>query len=133
MPGGLRQHSAAEIGLLGKNIKLNGDVVVLVNAVDTIVILMGLGNIRAIMERLQEAGCDPEMPVALIQAGTHASQRKLEVTVRSAADGAWRERFRTPNVIVVGEVVNLGKCLDWLPKPEITAATETWQFPAAEL
>ena len=66
----------------------------LVSAAETIVILMGLGNIRTIMERLEAGGCDPNMPVALIQSGTHVSQRDFEATVRTAADQAWRERFR---------------------------------------
>ncbi|HYA31024.1 MAG TPA: uroporphyrinogen-III C-methyltransferase, partial [Acidobacteriota bacterium] len=43
----------------------------LAHSVDTLVILMGLHNLRAIMDELLAGGCDPKRPVALIQSGTY--------------------------------------------------------------
>jgi uroporphyrin-III C-methyltransferase len=85
----------------------------LLSAVDTIVILMGLKNLSQIMSRLIEVGCDPHKPVALIQSGTNISQKKLDGTVSSIASCAQRWQFHGATVVVVGEVVRLGKDLEW--------------------
>jgi len=78
----------------------------LARSVDTIVILMGLHNLRQIMNQLLEGGCEPGRPVALIQSGTRPSQRTLVATVATIADLAEGAEFKSPTVIVVGEVVN---------------------------
>jgi len=49
----------------------------LVQSVDTLVILMGLYNLREIISRLLENGCEPHRPVALIQSGTRSSQKSV--------------------------------------------------------
>jgi uroporphyrin-III C-methyltransferase len=85
----------------------------LARSVDTLVILMGLRNLREIMSRLGDGGCEPQRPVALIQSGTRGSQRTVTGTVETIADLADRYQFRTPTVIVVGKVVNLGRELHW--------------------
>jgi uroporphyrin-III C-methyltransferase len=86
----------------------------LVQSVDTLVILMGLHNLREIMSRLLEDGCEPQRPVALIQSGTRQSQKSAIGTVETIADLAEREKFQSPTVIVVGEVVKLGRELHWV-------------------
>jgi siroheme synthase len=43
-------------------------------SVDTLVILMGLRNLRKIMNRLLKSGCKPEHPVVLIHSATRPSQ-----------------------------------------------------------
>src|SRR5215813_7725171 len=85
----------------------------LLQAVDTIVILMGLHNLRAIMDRLTAVGCEADKPVAIIQSGTHVSQKRLEGTVHTIAHLAERRNFRSPAIVVVGEVVRLAKRLEW--------------------
>jgi uroporphyrinogen III methyltransferase/synthase len=74
---------------------------------------MGLHSLREIMSRLLEGGCDPQRPVALIRYGTRPSQKSVVGTVASIADLAERERFHPPTVVVVGEVVKLGRDLHW--------------------
>ena len=81
--------------------------------VDTLVILMGLGNPRENMGRLIKGGCNPERPVALIRWGTRASQETLVGTVETIATMAEQRNFRPPVVIVVGDVVRFGDRLDW--------------------
>lgn len=83
-------------------------------AVDTIVILMGLRHLDEIMSRLLQSGCDPQKPVALIEAGTYKAQRTLKGNVAEIAALAEEWKFRAPTVIVVGEVVHLGQELQWL-------------------
>jgi uroporphyrin-III C-methyltransferase len=88
----------------------------LARIVDTLVILMGLHNLREIMNRLLAGGCEPQRPVALIQSGTRPSQKSVVGTVTTIADLAEREKFLSPTVVVVGEVVKLGRDLHWFSK-----------------
>ena len=85
----------------------------LARSVDTLVILMGLHNLREIMHRLLESGCEPHRPVALIHCATQPSQKTLLGTVQTIADLADQAKFQSPTVIVVGEVVRLGRELHW--------------------
>lgn len=86
----------------------------LARSVDTIVILMGLQNLREIMRQLLEGGCEPGRPVALVQSGTRPSQRALVATVATIADLAEQKGFRSPTVIVVGDVVGFRRRLqEW--------------------
>ena len=85
----------------------------LVRGVDTLVILMGLENIKAIMNALLVGGCAPERPVALIQSGTKHEQRTLVGTVMTIAELAERCRLKSPATIVVGTVVELAAELNW--------------------
>ncbi len=86
----------------------------LASSVDTLVILMGLHNLREIMHRLLESGCEPHRPVALIHRATQPSQKSLLGTVKTIADLADQAKFQSPTVIVVGEVVRLGRELHWV-------------------
>jgi uroporphyrin-III C-methyltransferase len=86
----------------------------LASSVDTLVILMGLHNLREIMHRLLESGCEPHRPVALIHCATQPSQKTLLGTVQTIADLADQAKFQSPTVIVVGEVVRLGRELHWV-------------------
>jgi len=85
----------------------------LVRSVDTIVILMGLQNLREITRQLLNGGCEPGRPVALIQSGTRPSQRTLVATVATIADLVEGAGFKSPTLIVVGEVVNFRSRLQW--------------------
>jgi siroheme synthase len=90
----------------------------LARSVDTLVILMGLHNLREIMNRLLAGGCKPQWPVALIQSGTRPSQKSVVGTVATIADLAEGEKFQSPTVVVVGDVVKLGRELHWFCKTE---------------
>jgi uroporphyrinogen III methyltransferase/synthase len=76
-------------------------------AVDTLVILMGLGNLPVIVERLLEAGKCPDTPVAVICQGSLPEQVTLISTLGQVVPEAEMMRLRPPAVIVVGEVVRL--------------------------
>ncbi len=88
-------------------------------SVDTLVILMGLRNLRKIMNRLLESGCEPQRPVALIHFATRPSQKSLLGSVQTIADLADQAKFQSPTVIVVGEVVRLGRELHWFSETVI--------------
>jgi uroporphyrin-III C-methyltransferase len=80
----------------------------LVDLEGTIVVLMGVQNLRKNMEGLENAGLDPQTPAVLIERGSLEGQRTLASTIKELPDLAERERAIPPAVVVVGEVVRLG-------------------------
>ncbi len=77
----------------------------LAGSVETIVILMGLNNLREISDGLLSGGLSPQMPAAIIENGTRPDQRvvvtHLEQLERAGAG------LGSPTIVVVGEVVTL--------------------------
>ncbi|MFG2678740.1 uroporphyrinogen-III C-methyltransferase [Streptomyces sp. NPDC048392] len=74
----------------------------------TLVILMGVDKIGRIAETLVAHGKSPDTPVALVQEGTTAAQRRVDATLATVADAVVAQEVRPPAVIVVGEVVAVG-------------------------
>ncbi|MEV8587233.1 uroporphyrinogen-III C-methyltransferase [Streptomyces sp. NPDC051180] len=74
----------------------------------TLVILMGVDKIGKIAEALVAHGKSPETPLALIQEGTTAAQRRVDATLATVAETVKAQEVRPPAVIVVGEVVAEG-------------------------
>ena len=79
----------------------------LATAVDTVVVLMGVGRIEAIASALIEGGRDPETPAALIHSATTPDQRVAEAPLARIAEVARAEGIEAPALLVVGEVVAL--------------------------
>ncbi|MFD7895100.1 uroporphyrinogen-III C-methyltransferase [Streptomyces sp. NPDC059743] len=77
----------------------------------TLVLLMAVDKIGAIAEALVAHGKAPDTPVALIQEGTTAAQRRVDATLATVADAVRAEQVRPPAVIVIGEVVALGEAV----------------------
>ncbi|GAA4087025.1 uroporphyrinogen-III C-methyltransferase [Streptomyces sp. NPDC048491] len=73
----------------------------------TLVILMGVDKIGKIAEALVAHGKDATTPVALIQEGTTAAQRRVDATLGSVGEVARAEEVKPPAVIVVGDVVTV--------------------------
>ncbi|WP_031079930.1 uroporphyrinogen-III C-methyltransferase [Streptomyces sp. NRRL S-118] len=74
----------------------------------TLVILMGVDKIGAIARALVAYGKAPDTPLALIQEGTTAAQRRVDATLATVAERVAAEDVRPPAVIVVGDVVHEG-------------------------
>ncbi|MFF3324215.1 uroporphyrinogen-III C-methyltransferase [Streptomyces sp. NPDC002889] len=74
----------------------------------TLVILMGVDKIGAIAQALITHGKAPGTPVALVQEGTTAAQRRVDATLATVAERVRAEEVRPPAVIVVGDVVGVG-------------------------
>jgi uroporphyrin-III C-methyltransferase len=89
----------------------------LAGSVDTIVILMGVGSLETTMKSLMEAGLSSHVPVAVIEWGTLKKQRSLIGKLGSIAKEASEKNVKPPAIVVVGEVVNLGRKLSWFKKP----------------
>ncbi|MFF8675655.1 uroporphyrinogen-III C-methyltransferase [Streptomyces sp. NPDC015242] len=74
----------------------------------TLVILMGVGTIGKVAETLIAHGKSPDAPVALIQEGTTAGQRRVDATLATVGETVRTADVKPPAVIVVGEVVKVG-------------------------
>ncbi len=73
----------------------------------TIVVLMGVGRIRSIADRLMAGGLAPDTPAASVQWGTRPEQRTIRATLGTIAD----QPLASPSTIVIGEVA--GQDLSW--------------------
>jgi len=87
------------------------------DAVDTMVILMGVESLQAITKKLIEGGLNPEMPAAIIESGTLKNQRTIIGKIVTLAKDAEEKQVKPPAVIVIGEVAKLGRKLAWFKKP----------------
>ncbi len=85
-------------------------------ATDTLVILMGLGNLAYVVDQLIKNGKSPSTPVAVITQGTTGRQRCLIGTLEDILAKVKTENLRPPSVIVIGNVVNLRNDLRWFDK-----------------
>ncbi|MBQ0865631.1 uroporphyrinogen-III C-methyltransferase [Streptomyces smyrnaeus] len=73
----------------------------------TLVLLMAVENLGAIAAALRAHGRPDETPVAIIQEGTMASERRVDATLATAAERAAAEEVRPPAVVVIGDVVSV--------------------------
>ncbi|MFJ2741068.1 uroporphyrinogen-III C-methyltransferase [Streptomyces sp. NPDC087440] len=73
----------------------------------TLVLLMAVERIGSIAEALVAYGRSPETPVAIIQEGTMATQRRVDATLATVGALAKSENVRPPAVIVIGDVVSV--------------------------
>jgi uroporphyrin-III C-methyltransferase len=75
---------------------------------ETIVILMGIGNLPDIVNQMLETR-GKDTPVAIIEEGTTERQRVIVGTLGDIVKKAEKEKVKPPAIIVVGEVVKLRK------------------------
>jgi uroporphyrin-III C-methyltransferase len=68
----------------------------------TLVLLMGVGRIREIVEELRENGYPDDVPVGILERATCIDQRVLESTLKDIAEGVESSEGRPPGMIVVG-------------------------------
>ena len=81
--------------------------------IPTLVILMGVGQIEQIAEKLLTAGRSGETPAAAIQWGATEEQRVVRATLQTIAQAIVLANLESPAVIVVGEVAALHDELAW--------------------
>jgi uroporphyrinogen III methyltransferase / synthase len=79
----------------------------------TLIFLMGLESIETIVKNLISNGMDYKTPCAVIMRGTTSNQKKVignlgDITIKVIEAG-----FRSPCIIVIGEVVNFSDKLNW--------------------
>ncbi len=84
--------------------------------VGTLVILMGVGRLPALVERLKAAGMDPRTPAAVVERGTTPRQRTVVATLETLVERVQAAGIRPPAVTVVGPTAALARELAWLPE-----------------
>jgi uroporphyrin-III C-methyltransferase len=94
---------------------------------DTIVILMGITQLREIVAELIAAGRPIETPTAVIRWGTYEGQLTVTGTLETITAEALNAGLRPPAVIVVGEVVKLRERLKWFERTVETINDEESQ------
>lgn len=95
----------------------------LARGLDTLVFLMGVGNLPEIASKLIENGRAPETPAAVIEWGTRAEQRTVTATLATIAAAADQEGISAPAVTVVGDVVGLREQLAWFDRRPLFGQT----------
>jgi uroporphyrin-III C-methyltransferase len=93
------------------------DWVKIANAVDTMVILMGVESLEGIVGKLLAGGINADKPVAMVESGTLPQQRTLIATLGTVIKEAQAKGIKPPSVIVIGEVATLGRKLAWFKQP----------------
>lgn len=88
----------------------------LANGVDTLCIYMGVSRLPHIVQSLLQAGKAQETPAALIHRGTCTNQKTVPGTLADIVDKAHEENITNPSMIVIGEVVELARELNWFQK-----------------
>ena len=90
----------------------------LANAVDTLIVLMGVATLPDIAARLIKGGRGPRTPVAVVRWGATEAQEAVVATLSDIAERA--AHLAPPAVIVIGDVVNLS---DLVPAESATSAS----------
>ena len=70
----------------------------------TIVVLMGVGKLKEIVNLYQQTG-KGDLPIAIIQNGSLNTSKTVVGRINSIVENAKKEKIGTPAIIVVGEVV----------------------------
>jgi uroporphyrinogen III methyltransferase / synthase len=83
---------------------------------DTLVILMGVGNLAEIADRLLAGGRAAETPAAIVEQATTPRQRTIVATLGSLARVAAEQQATSPALLIVGEVVRLRERLAWFER-----------------
>ncbi len=84
----------------------------------TVVIYMGLGGLAEICRQMMAHGAAPELPIAMVQDGTIASQKVITGTLSNMPERVAQAGLIAPCLTIIGEVVKLHDALAWF-KPAI--------------
>ena len=82
----------------------------------TLVFLMGVANIKKIVDSLLKAGWSQETKIAAVENGTCYNQRVITGTLDNFVQTVKQENLKTPAIFIVGKVVELQQMLNWFGK-----------------
>ncbi|MDD2722400.1 MAG: siroheme synthase CysG [Methylovulum sp.] len=90
----------------------------------TIVVYMGSMGLEKICQSLIAHGSPPDLPIALVQQGTTASQRVFTGTLATMPARMADEKISPPTLIIIGTVVGLHNSLNWFKVTEENRAEQ---------
>ncbi|BCK01017.1 uroporphyrinogen-III C-methyltransferase [Anaerocolumna chitinilytica] len=73
----------------------------------TLIILMGMGNLEGITEKLIKGGKHPDTPVAVVSNGTTPWQREVRGSLADICNKVKEEGMKAPAIIIIGSVAGL--------------------------
>ncbi len=85
----------------------------------TIVFLMGVKNIKKIMEGLLEKGKDPNTPVAIIRKASYPEQETYITTLCEMENTKNKYNIKPPSLLVMGDVVKRRSSLNFFEEKEL--------------
>jgi uroporphyrin-III C-methyltransferase/precorrin-2 dehydrogenase/sirohydrochlorin ferrochelatase len=85
----------------------------LVSLHQTVVIYMGLSGLPDICRQLVQHGASPDLPIAVVQDGSIASQQVVTGTLSNMAGRVAQAGLQSPCLTIIGEVVKLHQSLAW--------------------
>ncbi len=88
------------------------DIASIAGSVDTLVILMGISNLKDMIDTLLTV-LDGDTEIAVIEKGTTEEQRVIISRLRIIKDEVDEAGIKPPAVIVIGKVVRLAERLQW--------------------
>lgn len=85
----------------------------------TLVVFMGLDNLRMIVQKMIEHGRDPRTPTAIVCCGTTPEQHTIAATLGEIARRVAEDELhvKMPAIIIIGDVVGLRDELNWFEQP----------------
>lgn len=86
--------------------------------IDTTVILMGITNLKEILNKFIKSGKSLNTPVAIIQNATTGNQKVVTGNFKNIEEKARKSKITAPAIIVIGKVVDLRKKLNWFVPSE---------------
>jgi uroporphyrin-III C-methyltransferase/precorrin-2 dehydrogenase/sirohydrochlorin ferrochelatase len=110
-----RDHAQACVFVTGhgKDGEIDLDWTALLQPRQTVAIYMGLRNLEALTGEFVARGASPDLPAAIVDNATRASQRVVVGTLRTLAAKARAAELSGPSIVIVGTVVRLRDKLDW--------------------
>jgi uroporphyrin-III C-methyltransferase len=82
-------------------------------AADTIVIFMGLEQMKYIISNLIKAGLNKNTKIAVVQNATSNIQRVITGTLYNIESKVKLKKIQSPSIIIVGNVVGIQKKIQW--------------------
>src|ERR687892_374070 len=76
----------------------------LASAVDTVIIMMGIGRLRQISTDLIKAGMNKNTDAAVIENGTTSKQKLVKGTLENIVDLSKKAKIKPPAIIIIGKV-----------------------------
>jgi uroporphyrin-III C-methyltransferase len=84
-------------------------------AADTIVIFMGLEQLRAITRRLISSGLTEDTKIAVIENATSNRQRVIMGNLSNIEKKVKQKKVQSPSIIIIGKVVGIQNKIEWFP------------------
>jgi uroporphyrinogen III methyltransferase / synthase len=95
----------------------------------TLVVLMGLRNIRQIAVQLVVHGRSPDTPAVIVSRGTMQRQISIAGTLATIANQLDQVNLPPPAVTVIGNVVSFRPALNWFERPSAPKAALLANLP----